>query len=396
MKSLASLLCLVLAAVAFSCNDDDLPSNASDNLIVLQGRYFGWTENQIIVVTDPAGKLLSTHKSTNGLDTPIKPPLSGYGGSLINLYLINQHDSMYTITAFMNLRRGSEFIGPYFENPWPESTPSKLNLKNVRSFETLTLSTDLYGWSTNQQTESGSIDIYYHAGPLYSQVVSNGSGYYGFFDVDKQSGVTTIDGAELNKRSTKVTIELGPDVVASSYSLNAAFDSESVGWNYQLYSTWGESSIDVYYPDEPFAKYQSAISYVADGHSYSEYRNDTSPNFKFDRIPFDGAVTNTNPKNFHLETSGTFDYYVATYRSWSHSSNLIVYSSQRYNEFQIPDFSSIAGVREFPFSDLESVTVEMVDFDGLEEISRDFRFFTSGHFPVPRNKRTNQFTKSVD
>ena len=89
-----------------------------------------------------------------------------------------------------------------------------------------------------------------------------------------------------------------------------------------------------------------------------------------------------------MDISGQFDYYVASYTSSSFYTYLTVYSSQRYGNFSIPDFSDIMGNEKFPFADLSWLHLEMLDHDGVQENDEDFKFFTSGKFRWPRDSRT--------
>lgn len=393
MKNLNPFILLSLTLLIASCNEDEVSSSASkDNLLVMKAFYFrhNYGENQLVVVTDQNGTILSAAKSSYWQDTPIKPPFSGSHTPFVNLYLIDRYDATYSVTAFLHLRRGSEFIGPNYEYRVPQLARGQYKLTNVQPFDYLTLSSDFNGFSIEQLADTvGQLQNMYSEGrQTYGQVISNGKGYYGFFDIDNESAISTIDLAGMNKPSTRFSFDLGPDVTYSNFSLTGSFDAESQGWGYQLFSAWGRSQLDVFYPEEPFAKYFTSLSYYANERNYVIGREASSLNLDYEKITFNGVVTSASPQNFRMDFTGKFDHYVASYMSADYTRTITVYSSQHNSSFRIPDFSRITGVEKFPFEDLSWLSVEMRDFDELNENGEHFQFFTSGNYRWPRNMST--------
>ncbi|MGC3944802.1 MAG: hypothetical protein QM762_09835 [Chryseolinea sp.] len=399
MKALNLLVCLILAFAISSCNDDDgVPNSSNENLIVMKAFYFRHNmPDQSIVVTDPDGKVLSFTKSTYWQDTPIRPSLQGYRGKLVNLYLINRYDDRYIVSVFLNLKRGSEFIGPDYEAESADFKQSRFKLHNVDAFDSFTFSTDVVGYSlTNLADTVGRMQhAFYKGEKAFGQVVTNGQGYYNFFDISDGTEAITIDRAQMNKLSSKTTIDLGSGIEQCTYLLGASFDAESHGPGYQLFYTWSRPKFDVYYPNEPFAKYFSTIYYNDDNRSYTEQRESTAPNFKYEKIPFNFVVTNASPRYMRLDISGQFDYYVATYRSPDYKKELTIYGPHSNEEYRFPDFSSIGELDTFPLAELKTLSIEMLDFDGLEENDEHFKYFTSGHFPWPRNSKSVSFSMTL-
>lgn len=392
MKALNLAIFIALASVISSCNDDDeLPKATGENLIVMKAFYFRHNApNPMIVVTDPDGKVLSFSKSTYWQDSPIKPSVTGYRGKFVNLYLINRYDETYHVSAFLNLKRGSEFIGPDYEEKIVDFEQSRFKFRNVDAFESLTFSTDYIGHSiTNIADTLGRAEYAYYIGPkAFGQVVTNEKGYYGFFDIDPEAEAITIDGAGMNKPSSKATIDLGSGILQYTYSLGASFNAKSHGPGFRLFNTWSRSKFDVYYPEEPFAKYFSSISYSTDDRFYNETRESAAPSFKYEKIPFNAVVTNVSPRRLRMDISGEFDYYVATYSSPDYKTQLTIYSSQHNNEFRFPDFSTIEELEPYPLTNLTHLTIELLDYDRIEENTKYFNYFTSGHFPLPRNSKS--------
>lgn len=390
---------VALILLTLSCGDEDVSPMSKESLIVMKAEYFGsnGAVDQLIVVTDPDGKVLGTAKATYWIDTPIYATPFAYNGDMVNVYLISSNGSDHFISAFLNLKRGSEFDGFYYEINNRQVEPVQMKLLNVEPFERFTLSTDVTGFTVEQLADTAALQfpLYAEGGRLFSQLVSDGEGRYQFFDIDKQTRTATVDLSAIREPSLKGQIKLDPNVGYSSFRVAASFDEGSDGWGYELYNTWGwrTSQLDVYYPPVSFARYFSYLGYSLNGKQYSEQREGSTLNLDYETIAFNGVVTSADPRQFKMVTSGEFDYYTASYAS--EHVRLIVFSSARYSEFSIPDFSQIAGLGKFPFSGFTSVNVELVDVDGPVENEKYFRYFTSGKINQRGSKKTVSFSTPI-
>jgi hypothetical protein len=395
---LAPVLFVLFAA---SCDDGDPGMVAGENLIVMKAYYFGSNggDDPLVVVTDTDGRILGAVKGSRWQDTPIRPSVFGFDGDLVNVYVVYASDSTYSINAFLNLKRGSEFDGPNYEFQSPQFKPLKVTLSNVESFNRLTLSGD-YGGLTieNVSDTTGRLRLGYAENDrLFGQVVSGDEGRFGFADIDEQTGTATLNVTSLSETSLKAKIELDPFVRFSSFYLKGSFDTNARSWwAYDLYSTWGRSHLDIFYPSVTFNKYFSGLSYSTINRSYTEERVATTLDLTYKKFDFDAEVSSADPQQFKMTTSGDFDFYVAMYHSADWANHLIVYNSQKYGEFSIPDFSEISGLRKFPFSKLKIAEIELRDYLVLTEDEKHFKFFTSGKFDIPGSVRTVNFVERIN
>lgn len=379
-----------------SC-DDDVPSTAhSTPLIIMKAfHYQSYGESHTIVVTDPDGKILNTAKSEHWKDTPVIPPLTGYRGDLVNVYLLTKTDDFYGIDAFLNLKRGSEFSGPVPDSNGEMVLPLTITPYNLESIDTVTYSSDIAGNTlyTNYNTGTPWKISYSGGGSLYGQVVQNGKGRYAFLDIDKQTNSAAFDISKLVEPSAKVSINLGVAVNHCEFSMTGTFDENGEGTGYNLYQAWGLSSMDIYYPPVSFNKYFTSLWYSMEDRTGSETRESSTLNFEYEILPFNGNITSSSWKNFKIETTGVYDYYVARYYGVYTGGNnrLTIHSSHLYPEFRIPDFSSVEGYPPFPISETNYLSVELYDHAGIIEDEKHFKYFTSGSFPSPRNTKTVSF-----
>lgn len=394
MKPHIPLLCVALASLLlFSCNDDEvLPSNSRDDLVVMKSYYFGYNPSggQVIVVTDPEGRILSSSKPAYTTDTPIKAPLSGYDGDLVNVYLIDQYGSNHRMAAFLNLKRGSEFTGPVYVHNTPSLQTARVKVDNIQPFESFTFSTDFSGSSISHLADTALLfqnGVAYHR-KIYAQAVSGGTGRYGFFEMDGSGEKITIDWSALNRTSAKTSLHLGSEAAHINYRLVGATDPDSNGWGYELFNHWGLSTVDIYYPKESFAKYFSKLTYSTTKGYYTIHRASTFLNFDYQLVDYSATIERSSPLDFQLATSGSFDYYVATFTSQDCSDILTVFSPQNNVNFKMPDFPQVPGNVKFPLKNLKWVQVELRDYDNKEENEGAFKFFTSGNFPWPQNYTT--------
>ncbi|MGC3944712.1 MAG: hypothetical protein QM762_09345 [Chryseolinea sp.] len=387
---------VALCILTVSCNDDEVSQSASEDLIVMKADYYGFNYDQTVVVTDPNGRILRSAKTTDLQDTPMPAPESGYSGDLVNVYLVTLSGSYYQISAFLNLKRGSDFDGPNYRY-----NPLNLNHIDIRtpkelSFDRLTVSTDFNGYTIENAADTvGLLNAMYADGNrLFAQVVKNGEAHYGFIDVDQQLNRATLDPSKLTLPSMKKSLKLDPEMGWAFFRMVGSFDSDSRFWGYNLYNASGSSQLDIFYPDLAFAKYFTSLNYVIDKRSYWEERESSELNLDYKVMDFRGNIIDGDPRSFKIDVTGDFDYYIASYTAGD--AFLYVYNSHRYGSFSMPDFSQVYGLKEFPFSKIKQVNIQLVDEIGLTEDQENFRYFTSGKLKVLHNKRIIFFNAPVN
>jgi hypothetical protein len=402
LNRLPNWLVLVLLALSVASCDDEIPDTVpAEDLIVMKAYNFAsyGGDPPLVVVTDTEGRILGSAKANHWQDTPIRPGVFGFKDDLVNVYSIYESDSTYAITAFLNLKRGSDFDGPNYEFPSPQYKPLKVTLSNVGPFNRLTFSGDLSGYTIESVSDTtGRLRIGYAENDrLFAQVVSGDEGRFGFAEIDEQTGTAALNLASLNETSLKAKIELDPFVRYSSFYLKGSFDiNGKKWWGYDLYSTWGKSQLDIFYPSVTFTKYYSGITYNTANRSYLEERDAATLDLKYKKIDFDAHVSSADPQQFKMTSVGKFDFYVVTYRSADWNVSLMVYSSNMHGDFSIPDFSGISGLRKFPFSKLKRAEIELRDYPEIAEDEEYFKFFTSGRFDIPGNVRMVSFVEPIN
>ncbi len=116
-------------------------------------------------------------------------------GETINLYVVNQTPAYYHTTAYLNIKRGSDWGPPASDGLRGVKNPIKIKLLNVPSFSYLTYGTNYFSWTaSNISDTTGRTSLnYIESGKAYAQVVQNGEGKHGFFDIDETNHSATLD-----------------------------------------------------------------------------------------------------------------------------------------------------------------------------------------------------------
>ncbi|MEO8474671.1 MAG: hypothetical protein ABI477_20900 [Chryseolinea sp.] len=377
---LKAILFLSLAYLSISCSSDD-PSPTKETgkslirIHVMPGYYMG---DAYLVITDMSANVLCTKKIINGTDTSYYAK-EGYEGETINLYVVNQTPPYYHTSAYLNIKRGSDW-GPLASSGLHGvKDPIKIKLLNVPSFSYLTYGTNYFSWTVSNiiDTTGRTTLNYIESGKAYAQIIQNGEGKHGFFDIDETSHSTTLDLSSLQPSvKTNVAAPIS-GVWGGHFSL---WGFETVGGyesNYLFMERdYAGSALDIFYPSKPFSRYSSSFFYFTDTRQYVEVRSG-SLNLDYEAIDFDAQIANPSPADFNATFSGKFDYFYAYYASSDLKSFIHVYGSENTNKFSIPDFSGIVPMPKLNLSDFMLRTLQLNDLDGFEESSDYFKYYST-------------------
>lgn len=383
LKNISALkvtLFLSFVYLSISCSSDD-PSPAKHveksliRMHIAPGYYIG---DAYLVITDTAANVLCTKKIINGTDTSYYAEDS-YDGETINLYVVNHTSDYYHTTACLNIKRGSDWGPPAGGGLDGVKNPIKIKLLNVPSFSYLTYGTNYYSWTaSNINDTTGRTTLnYIESGKAYAQVIQNGEGKHGFFDIDETSHSATLDLSSLQPSVKKNVVAPISGVLSGSFSL---WGFETVGGyesNYLFMErSYAGSALDVFYPSKSFSRYSSSFFYNTDTRNYIEIRNGAL-NLDYQAIDFDAQIVNPSPADFNATFTGKFDYFYAYYASSDGKSFIHVYGSENTNKFSIPDFSGVIPMPKLNLSDFHLRNLQLNDLDGFEESSDHFKYYST-------------------
>jgi hypothetical protein len=393
---LKAIFFLSLAYLLVSCSGDD-PSPTKDaeksliRMHVMPGHYNG---DAYLVITDMVANVLCTQKIINGTDTSYYAK-DGYTGETINLYVVNQTPGYYHTTAYLNIKRGSDWGPPASGGLGGVKDPIKIKLLNVPSFSYLTYGTNYFSWTTsniNDTTGRTSLN-YIESGKAYAQVIQNGEGKHGFFDIDETSHSTTLDLSSLQPSVKKNVAAPISGVWGGHFSLWGFETVDGYESNYLFMERdYAGSGLDVFYPSKSFSRYYSYFYYYTDTRQYIESRNG-SLNLDYQPIDFNAEIVNPSPANFSATFTGKFDYFYAYYASSDAKTFIHVYGSENTNNFSIPDFSGLVPMPKLNLSDFKLRYFQLNDLDGFEESSNYFKYYSTKPLVTSSRQRIVNVTK---
>ena len=378
-SALKAILFFSLAYVLMSCSSDDPSPNKEPEqplirMHIAPGQYIG---DAYLVITDMGGNVLCTQKIINGTDTSYYAK-DGYTGETINLYVANQTPEFYHTTAYLNIKRGSDWGPPASGGLGSVKNPIKIKLVNVPTFSHLTYGTNYLTWTANNINDTtGRTSLnYIESGKAYAQVIKNGEGEHGFFDIDEANQSATLDLSSLQPSVKKNVAAPISGVTGGHFSLWGFETVDGYESNY-LFMDVGYSGggLDVFYPSKPFSRYSSYFLYRNDSRLYIETRNG-SLNLDYQPMDFDAEIVNSSPADFSANFTGEFDYFYAYYRSTDAKAFIHVYGSENTNKFSMPDLSGVVPMPKLNLSDFTLSNLELNDLDGLEESSDYFKYYS--------------------
>lgn len=125
-----------------------------------------------LVITDLNANVLCTKKIVNGTDTSYFAE-NGYAGETINVYVVNQAEAYYHTTAYLNIKRGSDWGPPATSGLSGVKNPIKIKLENIPAFSYLTYGTNYFSWTVANinDTTGRTVLNYIDAGKAYAQVI---------------------------------------------------------------------------------------------------------------------------------------------------------------------------------------------------------------------------------
>jgi hypothetical protein len=386
---------LSFAYVLMSCSSDDpSPKKEAESLIrmhVTPGYYIG---EAYLVITDMDANVLCTQKIINGTDTSYYAK-DGYAGETINLYVVNQTPDYYHTTAYLNIKRGSDW-GPTASGGLAGvKNPIQLKFLNVPSFSYLTYGTNYFSWTTNNISDTiGKTSLnYIESGKAYAQVVHNGEGKHGFFDIDETNHSATLDLSSLQP-SVKKNVAAPISGVSGGYFSLWGFETVNGYESNYLFMerSYAGSGLDVFYPSKSFSRYSSAFYYYTDTRQYIEIRSGAL-NLDYQPIDFNAEIMNVSPADFSATFTGKFDYFYAYYASSDAKTFIHVYGSENTNKFSIPDFSGLVPMPKLDLSDFKLRNFQLNDLDGFEESSGYFKYYSTKPLVSSARQRVVNFTK---
>ncbi len=390
---LKAILFLLLAYPLVSCSSDDpAPEKISEDRLIRMhvspGQYIG---DAYLVITDMADNVLSAEKIINGTDTSYYAKDS-YAGETINLYVVNQTPEFYHTSAYLNIKRGSDW-GPHdIVGLGGVKNPIKIKLLNIPSFSYLTYGTNYFTWTASNINDTiGRTSLnYVESGKAYAQVIHDGEGKHGFFDIDATNQSATLDLSSLQP-SVKKTVSAPISGVLGGHFFLWGFENvDGYESNYLFMErSYSGSGLDVFYPSKSFSRYSSSFSYYTDTHYYVEVRNG-SLNLDYQSIDFDAEIINPSAADFSATYTGKFDYFYAYYRRSDGKAFIHVYGSENTNKFSIPDFSGVVPMPKLNLSDFTLSVFELNDLDGFEEPGDYFKYYsTKPLLTSPRQRMVN-------
>ena len=384
------MLFLLLIYVSVSCSsksDDPSPQEKDQESLlrmsVMPAEYNG---DAYLVITDLDANILCTKKIVNGTDTSYYAK-DGYVGETINVYVVNQAPPFYHTTAYLNIKRGSDWGPPASGGLAGVKNPIKIKLENVPPFSYLTYGTNYFSWTvSNINDTTGRTALnYIEAGKAYAQVIQNGEGRSGFFDIDESSHSATLNLSLLQPSVRKNVSAPIAEVWGGHFWL---WGYETVGGyesNYLFMERdYAGNSFDVFYPSQSFSRYNSALYYYTQTRQYVEVRNG-SLDLDYQPINFDAQISNPSPASFESHYTGQFDYFYAYYTSSDEKSFIHVYGAQQTKTFSIPDFSGVVPLPKLNLSDFKLKYISLHDLDDFGESSDYFKYYSTK--PLFKSKR---------
>lgn len=381
MKNPRPLLCalciLVVGLFYFSCEENEI-IGPEQLLVTLKANHVysncGYPQ---AVVTDSQGRVLAVSEVNGAVDMPIFGPLAENDQS-VNLYLLSTTEKSYHITAYIALKKGTEFSGMHDDVGNAPSHEVAISLVNFPSYDNVILSSDVSGNSfTPVFFEHGPQRIFTSNNNLFVQMISAGEGKYGFVPLDGSANSLNLDPVIINIPSTKQRLDLKN--IANGYliSISGSFSEHGlINRNFLIYRNSNYYDADVYYPSSGFTRYSTELNYMANSRYYTQIRTGRQPNFEFETIAFDAKVTNRDPANFSMDLTGDFDYYKAAFES-NNLVSLTVYARRCDASYKLPDFSKIKGLKAFPSRSLTGFSVKLFDHAALQEDQRYFKHYSS-------------------
>lgn len=325
-----------------------------------------------------ADNVLCTKKIINDTDTSYYAE-NGYTGETINLYVVNQTPEYHHTTAFLNIKRGSDWGPPTATGLRGVKNPIKIKLLNVPRFSYLTYGTNYFSWTTSNISDTiGRTTLnYIESGKAYAQVIQDGEGKHGFFDIDGTSHSAILDLSSLQPSVKKNVAAPIPGVWGGHFALWGSETVDGYESNYLFMDrAYTGGALDVFYPTKSFSSYSSSFFYSTETRMYNETRTG-SLNFVYEAIDFDAQIINQSPADFNVTFTGEFDYFYAYYASADAKSFLHVYGSKNTNKFSIPDFSGVVPIPKLNLSDFKLRNFQLNDLDGFEESTNYFKYYST-------------------
>jgi len=382
------LLLLIYVSIRCSSKSDDPSPQGQDQesllrMHVMPSEYFG---DAYLVITDLDDNVLCSQKIVNGTDTTYFAK-NGYAGETINVYIVNQTQPYYHTSAYLNIKRGSDWGPPAKSGLGGVKNPINMKLKNVPAFSYLTYGTNYFSWTVSNiiDTTGRTALNYIEAGKAYAQVIHNGEGRHGFFDIDETSHTATLDLSALQPSIKKNVSAPIPAVLGGHFFL---WGFETVGGyesNYLFMDRdYAGSSLDVFYPSRSFSRYNSAFHYYTQTRQYVEVRIGAL-DLDYAPIEFDAQILNPGPAGFESSYTGQFDYFYAYYTSSDKKSFIHVYGDQQKNTFSIPDLSAVVPFPKLILSDYKLEYISLHDLDDFEGSGDYFKYYSTK--PLLQSKR---------
>lgn len=407
-RHLLSGTCMLVASLlSFSCGEPEF-IGPEQLLVTMKGNNFtsscGYI-NTKIVITDLEGRVLAATDFNGELDKPIYGPVPADTHS-INLYIVQTDEisaqpsrpDYYNVTGYLALKAGTDFSGlPVL----PATTPNRQVeiASTLMAFDNLVLSSDVAQFSFTRSIYNPLPDynpvpdkFLTSSGILFTQVVSNGEGRYGFTKVDESVNRINLDVASINTPSTK--LKFAPKDIVSGYTISISGSFSKSGPmtdKFFIYRNPSHVESNVYYPASVFARYSTELNYAQHERTYREVKTAAQPDFDFKLIEFDATVVNRDPKNFSMDVTGDFDYYRAIFSN-NLNASITVYGRRCDASFRLPDFSQVAGLQDYASGIPNSFNVTLFDHKALQEDVAYFKHFSSAYVDIECNDNMRTVT----
>lgn len=363
---------LVLSTLLFSCESESESPSSSENMPLVEINFTNYLANGhrgFLVITDIEGDVLFKKEFFN--DEALKPlPEMSFGGEVVNVYIVTRVNSVSHTHAYLNVKRGSLWsMTPAMQGV---NSSTKFKLNNIGTFDFLTYGTDSYGITVSSisDTTNRTNISWVKDTKAYAQIVRDGEGRYGFFDIDPTKKVLDLDYSALPEISEKLTINY-PDIAYGMYSISGFSEQK------ELYALLFDRNVSgseaaIYFPNL-FNDYAQHLSFFKTDRYYMLSKVGSLVT-EFNIYDADVTFSKRSPNDFSMSLTGDVDYYEIDFTNYLGTEYVHVYAPFYVTNFQIPDLSTVIDVPKVDFSKFVRNRISLTDIEGIEQKPGQFDF----------------------
>jgi len=362
--------------VPFAYNQVAVSSSTLLTVNINTGDYYVTNSNVYFVATDESGNVLNSIKYVQGTTTFKFSATAPYEKDRFNFFVIlipTVSTFNPSIKGFLQVKKGSTYTNIIQSLPQKATFALKPHLKNATGFDDLWMSTNTLARDINLLSDSTVLQqLIYPADStkLFVKMLKNNQYTYNFFNIPTGASDLNVDLSQVTETPLIKSIMFP----TGSQPFAVVYAKTNVNY-YNAYVLGGASILSnqatIYYPSETFPEYDLMMGYFTGNFGYYFTTSGTTIPSQAPTFNASFSVAGSDLTNFVPSTTGTFDYYHATFLNRNSGSNFQVDlyspSAANYTKVKLPDFSTYPGLSGFNLSAELLNTFELEQYNGFNE-----------------------------